>query len=63
LKLCLFTNGENEIDFKMLLNDSSLTDDDILNIIAGTLKLKSEKHPPVDELLTYEENNMLSIGG
>ena len=63
LKLCLFTDGTNELDFKYLLNNDSLTDEDILNLVSDKLKLKREKHPPVEELMTYEKNQMLSIGG
>ena len=41
----------------------SLNDEDIIQFISETLQLKKENHPPVEELLTYEKNQMLSIGG
>lgn len=63
LKLCLFTNGTNELDFKILLNDNNLSNTAITELILEKLKLKQEMHPPVEDLLMYEKNNMLSIGG
>jgi len=63
LKLCLFTNGASELDFKKLLNDKNLSDRSITKLISEQLKLKKEIHAPVEELLMYEKNNMLSIGG
>ena len=63
LKLCLFTNGTNELDFKNLLNDNDLSNTAITEIIIEKLKLKQEMHPPVEDLLSYEKNNMLNIGG
>jgi len=63
LKLCLFTNGTSELDFKKLLNDKYLSDKSITKLISEQLRLKKEIHPPVEELLLYEKNNMLSIGG
>ncbi len=63
LKLCLFTNGIDELNFKELLNNKLLNDEDITLLISETLQYKKENHPPVEELLTYEKNQMLSIGG
>jgi len=63
LKLCLFTNGIDELNFKELLNNKLLNDEGITLLISETLQIKKENHPPVDELLTYEKNQMLSIGG
>lgn len=63
LKLCLFTNSIDELNFKELLNNMSLNDEDITLLISDTLQFKKENHPPVKELLTYEKNQMLSIGG
>jgi len=63
LKLCLFTNGTHELDFKILLNDNKISDKAIAELISEKLELKQKNHPPVEELLNYEKNNMLSIGG
>ncbi len=63
MKLCLFSNGVNELNFKELLNDKSYSDEDICGFISESLLSKEKLHPDVDELLKLEENNMLSIGG
>ena len=63
MKLCLFSTGENELNFKELLNNPYLSDDDICDKISNSLYLKEKSHPEVDELLKLEENKMLSIGG
>lgn len=46
-----------------LLNYVSLNEEDIFQFISETLQLKKENHPPVEELLTYDKNQMLSIAG
>ncbi len=63
LKLCLFSDGKNEINFKELLRNNNTDDQQIAMTIHRALQLKNEKHPEVDELIKLEENNMLSIGG
>ena len=62
MKLCLFSSGKGELDFKYLLN-SNHTDDMICGEIENALKFKAEVHPAVEELIKLEENKMLSIGG
>ena len=63
MKLCLFSNGKNELNFKKLLTDSAISDNDICEMISESLSHKEKLHPEVDELLRLEENNMLTIGG
>jgi cyclic pyranopterin phosphate synthase len=63
LKLCLFTSDIDELNFKELLNNMSLNDEDITLLISETVQFKKENHPQVEELLTCEKNQMLSIGG
>ncbi len=62
MKLCLFSSGKNELDFKYMLN-SGFTDDMISKEVDSKLKFKPEYHPAVEELIQMEENEMLSIGG
>ena len=61
MKLCLFSNGQNEISFKEIL--AKYNDDQICNLIIDSLQYKPKQHAEVEELLRLEENNMLSIGG
>jgi|AP12_2_1047962.scaffolds.fasta_scaffold07963_3 GTP 3',8-cyclase / cyclic pyranopterin monophosphate synthase len=63
MKLCLFSNGENEINFKQLLSDGKYSDEEICEIIKDALQFKQEKHPEPEELAALEENNMLTLGG
>ena len=63
MKLCLFSTGTAELNFKELLNNPGYFDDDICEVIFNSLYLKEKVHPGVEELLRLEENNMLSIGG
>lgn len=62
MRLCLFATGENELRFKDLLN-TTYSDEDICRLIESTLQLKWKAHPGVEELMSFEQNNMLSIGG
>jgi molybdenum cofactor biosynthesis protein A len=62
MKLCLFSNGENELNFKELLNIGSYSDDDICDFIDNTMQFKRMAHPEVAELMNVD-NNMWSIGG
>ena len=63
MKLCLFSSGENELNFKELLNDPNYNDDDISELIQKALLPKPQVHPDISELIKLEENNMLGIGG
>ncbi|MEJ2617936.1 MAG: GTP 3',8-cyclase MoaA [Ignavibacteriaceae bacterium] len=63
MKLCLFSTGTNELNFKQLLNNPQYPDENIGEMIINSLSLKEETHPSVEDLLKFEENNMLSIGG
>ena len=63
MKLCLFSTGENEINFKQLLSDGKYSDEEICKIIDNALQFKQEKHPEPEELAALEENNMLILGG
>lgn len=62
MRLCLFATGENELRLKELL-DAGNSDEEICRLIDETLQLKWKSHPAVEELMSFEENNMLSIGG
>ena len=63
MKLCLFSNGENELNFKEILNNKIYSDDDICKMIKSSLQFKHKVHPDIEELINLEENNMLNIGG
>ena len=63
MKLCLFSSGENELNFKELLNDPNYNDDNISDLIQKALLPKPQVHPDISELIKLEENNMLNIGG
>jgi len=62
LRLCLFSTGEKEIDFKTLFNNN-YSDSDIVQLLQEAMKSKWEKHPAAEELAVLENNNMLKIGG
>ncbi len=63
MKLCLFSGTDNDLDLKNLFSLHPNNDDKIIDNIFESLYRKPLEHPPVDELLKLEENNMLSIGG
>ncbi|NHZ87353.1 MAG: GTP 3',8-cyclase MoaA [Planctomycetia bacterium] len=63
MKLCLFSTGNNELDFKQLFSNMNKSDNEICNIISQALQQKQKQHPDVEQLITLEKNNMLSIGG
>jgi cyclic pyranopterin phosphate synthase len=63
MRLCLFSTGNNEINFKQLLSETNNSDDDICKIIYQALQQKQRQHPDVKQLIKFERNNMLSIGG
>lgn len=62
IKNCLFSNP-SELSLKSLLADESLSDDEIVKFIQNSLHSKWMKHPNADELVTLNQNNMMSIGG
>jgi len=61
MRLCLFSNGQNELDLKELLS-THYSDDDICEFIENTLQFKRKAHPEVGELMNAN-NNMWNIGG
>ena len=63
MKLCLFSTGTNELNFKLLLTNPHYSEEMISETILTSLYEKEKTHPRIDELLKFEENNMLSIGG
>jgi molybdenum cofactor biosynthesis protein A len=63
MKLCLFTNGKPALDFKALLSQCELSDNDLSAKISDALQSKLEKHQSVDELIKLDKNNMMAIGG
>lgn len=63
MKLCLFSYGTEELNFKEILNDRRSSDQDICSMISNALCYKKRSHPDVQELLSLEKHNMLSIGG
>ena len=62
LRLCLFSTGEKEIDFKTLFRNN-YSDSDIVQLLQEAMKSKWEKHLAAEELAVLENNNMLKIGG
>jgi len=62
LKLCLFTNGVYALDFKEMF-DNKLTNDEVSEQLLGAIKQKAEKHGVVQELVTFDKNQMMTIGG
>jgi cyclic pyranopterin phosphate synthase len=63
MKLCLFSTGNNELNFKELFDTSMYSDEEIAAFIQEAIKGKAKVHPGLKELLQLEKNNMLSIGG
>lgn len=63
MKLCLFSKGKNELNFKEILSNSDYSDEDICSMIEKSLQFKPIVHPEIEELIRLQENNMLSIGG
>ena len=62
MRLCLFSTGEKEIDFKTLLRNN-YSETEIIELLHSAIKHKWEKHPEPEELAELEQNNMLTIGG
>lgn len=63
LKLCLFSQIDSELYLISLLRNSLFSDDAIASRIAVHLHNKKLTHPDIDELISLQNNNMLSIGG
>ena len=62
LRLCLFSTGEKNIDFKALFKNN-YSDNEIVQLLLEAINFKWEKHPEAEELTILEHNNMLKIGG
>lgn len=62
IKLCLFSS-EEQTSLKNYLANSKISDEEIAKRISQSLQFKQKKHPEIEELLTLDTNNMLSIGG
>ncbi|MBU1097515.1 MAG: GTP 3',8-cyclase MoaA [Bacteroidetes bacterium] len=62
IRLCLFTNGNSELNIKEMFRDG-YSDNDISDELIKLLNEKWEKHPGVTELRALKENNMFKIGG
>lgn len=61
-RLCLFTDGKHELNFKDLFR-ACFSDEEIINQLHNVVNNKWEKHPTSEELVNMESNNMLRIGG
>lgn len=59
LKLCMYSKKSSELDLKPLLRDSHYSDSDICRLIDGVLKIKKERHPPLEELIQLKLNNKI----
>lgn len=62
IRLCLFSTGEEDVDFKKYLRNN-YSENEIAERVQSLIKLKWEKHPGPDVLSELEDNNMLKIGG
>jgi len=61
-RVCLFEEGNHNINFKTLLK-SNCTDDELVSLISSAIKTKWEKHVDPEELALLSQNNMMTIGG
>ena len=61
-RLCLFTEGKHEINFKELFL-KNYTDEEIVKELNEAIQHKWEKHPEPEELSEMMGNNMMTIGG
>ncbi|HED08883.1 MAG TPA: GTP 3',8-cyclase MoaA [Ignavibacteria bacterium] len=61
-RLCLFSEGKHEINFKELFQ-KKYSNEDIVNELSEAIKHKWEKHPEPEELSEMMANNMMTIGG
>ena len=62
MRVCLFSTGKEEINFKTLLRNNC-SETEIIELVHSAIKYKWEKHPEPEELAKLEQNNMLTIGG
>ena len=62
IRLCLFSTGEANLDFKKLLRNN-YSSKEMSDQIKSLIKLKWDKHPDPEILAELENNNMLKIGG
>ncbi len=62
LKLCLLSADDSGLNIRDLFR-SGLDDKEIAGRIIAALQFKQEVHPPVKQLLTFSENQMMAIGG
>jgi len=63
MKLCLFTNGGHALDFKTMFSERGMSNKEISNELAKAVLGKAEKHGAVQELITFDKNQMMTIGG
>lgn len=63
MKLCLFTNGKHALEFREILRNPDISDEDISRMIEKAMLLKEEKHPSAEDLIKFEKNKMVELGG
>ena len=63
LKLCLFSNGIDDINLKKYIRDTSYSDERIAEVVFDKLQSKEKEHASIKELKIQKENNMINIGG
>ncbi len=63
MKLCLFSNSENEIDFRKIFREKKLSQNEIEERIISALQMKEEKHSDIESLNRIDQNEMIGIGG
>jgi cyclic pyranopterin phosphate synthase len=63
MKLCLFSTGENEIDFRKMLREEKLNQHEIEERIINALQTKEEQHFNIESIIKNNQNEMISIGG
>ena len=61
-RLCLFSEGKHEINFKELFN-KNYSNKEIVKELNEAIQHKWEKHPEPEELTDMMDNNMMTIGG
>ena len=61
-RLCLFSEGKHEINFKELFN-KNYSDAEIISQLKEAIQYKWEKHPEPEDLSEMMNNNMMTIGG
>ena len=63
LKLCLFSRLDSELSLISLLRNPLFSDEAIASRIVIHLQNKKYMHPDINELISLQNNNMMSIGG